>query len=95
MRKSRTSTSSASSACRRLIPRRPNEAKICLRKDLANLSSLRLIVDSCTPKVRAISAKANVVVDLDLSYVASSDATTDRPKQAAGVAGFVLGKVPG
>jgi eukaryotic-like serine/threonine-protein kinase len=45
--------------------------------------------------VRAIAAKANVVVDLDLSYVASDGATTDRPKQAAGVAGFVLGKVPG
>ena len=45
--------------------------------------------------VRAIAAKANVVIDLDLSYVASSTSTTDRPQQAAGIANFILGKVPG
>src|SRR5579863_1049629 len=55
--RSRTSTSIASSACRRLIPRRPKAAKICLRNNLASLSTLRLMVDSCTPRVRAISAK--------------------------------------
>jgi len=45
--------------------------------------------------VRAIAAKANVVIDLDLSYVASSTSTTDRPQQAAAIANFILGKVPG
>jgi hypothetical protein len=45
--------------------------------------------------VRAIAAKANVVIDLDLSYVASGSSTTDRPKQAAGIANFILGKIPG
>ena len=45
--------------------------------------------------VRAIAAKANVVIDLDLSYVASSTSTTDRPQQAAAIADFILRKVPG
>jgi hypothetical protein len=45
--------------------------------------------------VRAVAAKANVVIDLDLSYVASGNSTTDRPKQAAGIANFILGKIPG
>jgi hypothetical protein len=45
--------------------------------------------------VRALAAKANIVIDLDLSYVESGTSTTDRPKQAAGIAGFILGKVPG
>jgi eukaryotic-like serine/threonine-protein kinase len=45
--------------------------------------------------VRALAAKANVVIDLDLSYVGSDKSTTDRPKQAAGVANFILGKIPG
>ena len=45
--------------------------------------------------VRAIAAKANIVIDLDLSYIASDSATTDRPKQAAGIADFILRKVPG
>ncbi len=47
--------------------------------------------------VRALAAKDNVVVDLDLSYAASSgtDTTTDRPKQAVAVANYILGKVPG
>ncbi|MGO9158037.1 sensor domain-containing protein [Mycobacterium sp.] len=49
--------------------------------------------------VRAIAAKANVVIDLDLSYVASSGSTTDRPQQASqqagAIANFILGKVPG
>ena len=31
-------------------------ARIFLRKDLASLSTLRLMVDSCTPSMRAISA---------------------------------------
>ena len=45
--------------------------------------------------VRALAAKANVVIDLDLSYVASGNATTDRPQQAAAIANFILGKIPG
>ena len=49
--------------------------------------------------VRAIAAKANVVIDLDLSYVASSTSTTDRPQQASqqvsAIANFILGKLPG
>jgi hypothetical protein len=45
--------------------------------------------------VRAIAAKANVVIDLDLSYVASNTSTTDRPQQASAIAKFMLGKVPG
>lgn len=45
--------------------------------------------------VRALAAKANVVIDLNLSYVASSGSTTDRPQQAAAVANYILQKVPG
>jgi hypothetical protein len=45
--------------------------------------------------VRAIAAKANVVIDLDLSYVESATSTTDRPQQAAAIANFILRKVPG
>ena len=45
--------------------------------------------------VRAIGAKANVVIDLDLSYVESPTSTTDRPQQAAAIANFILRKVPG
>ena len=45
--------------------------------------------------VRAVAAKANVVIDLNLSYVASSGSTTDRPQQAAALANFILQKVPG
>ena len=45
--------------------------------------------------VRAIAARANVVIDLDLSYVASSTSTTDRPQQSAAIANFILRKVPG
>jgi hypothetical protein len=45
--------------------------------------------------VRAVAAKANVVIDLNLSYVASSGSTTDRPQQAAALANFVLQKIPG
>jgi hypothetical protein len=47
--------------------------------------------------VRALAAKDNIVVDLDLSYAASSgeNAATDRPKQAVAIANYILGKVPG
>lgn len=45
--------------------------------------------------VRAMAAKANVVIDLDLSYVASGNSTTDRPQQAAAIANFILRKIPG
>ena len=45
--------------------------------------------------VRAIAAKANVVIDLDLTYLAPANSTTDRPQQAAAIANFILGKVPG
>jgi eukaryotic-like serine/threonine-protein kinase len=45
--------------------------------------------------VRAIAAKANVVIDLDLTYVAPGNSTTDRPQQAAAVANYILQKVPG
>ncbi len=45
--------------------------------------------------VRAVAAKANVVIDLNLSYVASSGSTTDRPQQAAALANFILQEVPG
>jgi eukaryotic-like serine/threonine-protein kinase len=45
--------------------------------------------------VRAIAAKANVVIDLDLTYVAPGNSTTDRPQQAAAVANYILRKVPG
>jgi hypothetical protein len=45
--------------------------------------------------VRALAAKANIVIDLNLSYVASSGSTTDRPQQAAAVANCMLQKVPG
>jgi hypothetical protein len=55
--KSRTSTSRASSACRRLMPRRPKAVRICFRKALASLSTFRQMLDSCTPSIRAISAR--------------------------------------
>jgi eukaryotic-like serine/threonine-protein kinase len=45
--------------------------------------------------VRAMAAKANVVIDLDLSYVASGNSTTDRSQQAVGIANYILGKIPG
>jgi eukaryotic-like serine/threonine-protein kinase len=45
--------------------------------------------------VRAIAAKANIVIDLDLTYVAPGNSTTDRPQQAAAVANYILQKVPG
>src|SRR5579871_6429718 len=55
--KSLTSTSIASCACRRLTPRLMSAAKMLFLKDLASLSSFRLMVDSCTPSVFAICAK--------------------------------------
>jgi hypothetical protein len=45
--------------------------------------------------VRAVAAKDNVVIDLDLSCVASGAATTDRCQQAAAVANYILQKIPG
>jgi hypothetical protein len=45
--------------------------------------------------VRAIAAKANVVIDLNLSCVASRTSTADRCQQAAAVANYILQKVPG
>ena len=45
--------------------------------------------------VRAIAAKANVVIDLDLSCVASGASTADRCQHAAAVANYILQKVPG
>lgn len=45
--------------------------------------------------VRAIAAKANVVIDLELTSVARGAATTDRAQQAAGIANFILRKIPG
>jgi len=44
--------------------------------------------------VRAIAAKANVFVDLYLSFSGKTD--SERPRQAAvGIANYVLGKIPG
>jgi eukaryotic-like serine/threonine-protein kinase len=44
--------------------------------------------------VRAIAGKANVVIDLYLSYSGKSD--SDRPRQSAvSIANYVLGKIPG
>ncbi len=47
--------------------------------------------------VRALAAKDNIVVDLDVSYAASSgtNTNTDRPEQAVAVANYILGKIPG
>jgi eukaryotic-like serine/threonine-protein kinase len=44
--------------------------------------------------VRAIAAKANVVIDVSLSYAATGT-STDRLKPAVGIANYVLGKIPG
>ena len=44
--------------------------------------------------VRAIAAKANVVVDVNLSYAATGT-TTDRSKPAVAIANYILGKIPG
>jgi hypothetical protein len=44
--------------------------------------------------VRAMVGKANVVVDINLSYSASA-APADRAKQAVAIADYVLGKIPG
>ncbi|MGA7049922.1 MAG: sensor domain-containing protein [Mycobacterium sp.] len=44
--------------------------------------------------VRAIAAKANVFIDLYLSYSGKADG--ERPRQAAvGIANYILGKIPG
>jgi eukaryotic-like serine/threonine-protein kinase len=44
--------------------------------------------------VRAIAAKANVFIDLYLSYSGKND--NERPRQAAvGIANYILGKIPG
>ena len=44
--------------------------------------------------VRAIAAKANVFIDLYLSYSGKND--SERPRQAAvGIANYILGKIPG
>ena len=44
--------------------------------------------------VRAIAAKANVFIDLYLSFSGKTD--SERPRQAAvGIANYVLGKIPG
>jgi hypothetical protein len=44
--------------------------------------------------VRAIAAKANVFIDLYLSYSGKNDG--ERPRQAAlGIANYILGKIPG
>jgi eukaryotic-like serine/threonine-protein kinase len=61
------------------------------------ITSMDVATPGLVPRhsVRAIAAKANVVIDLDLTYVASGSSTTDRPKQAAGIANFILGKIPG
>lgn len=45
--------------------------------------------------VRAMAAKANVVVDMNLSYVASDTSTTDHPRQAVAIVNYMLGKIPG
>jgi len=44
--------------------------------------------------VRAMAAKANVIADINLSNSASG-APADRAKQAAGIANYILGKIPG
>jgi hypothetical protein len=47
--------------------------------------------------VRAMAAKANVIIDLNVSYSASA-APTDRAKQAqqiTAIANYILGKIPG
>jgi hypothetical protein len=45
--------------------------------------------------VRALAAKTNVVIDLDLSYSVSGTAATDRTKPAVAIANYILGKIPG
>ncbi|OBA80330.1 nuclease PIN [Mycobacterium sp. 1164966.3] len=44
--------------------------------------------------IRAIAAKANVVLDVTLSFAATGT-TTERSKPAVGIANYVLGKIPG
>jgi hypothetical protein len=45
--------------------------------------------------VRAIAAKDNVVIDLNLSCVGSGTPTTDHCQQAPAVANYILQKIPG
>jgi eukaryotic-like serine/threonine-protein kinase len=45
--------------------------------------------------VRAIAAKSNVVVDVNLSYPAAGTTNTDRSKPAVAIANHILGKIPG
>jgi eukaryotic-like serine/threonine-protein kinase len=45
--------------------------------------------------VRALAAKSNVIIDLDLSYSASGTVATDRSKPAVAIANYILGKIPG
>ena len=71
---------------------------IGLPTDAGNgITTMDVATEGLVPRhsVRAVAAKANVVIDLDLSYVASSTSTTDRPQQAAAIANFILRKVPG
>lgn len=44
--------------------------------------------------VRALAAKSNIIIDLDLTYAASGT-VTDRAKPAVGIANYILGKIPG
>lgn len=59
------------------------------------ISTLDLVPEGLQIRsVRAIAAKANVVIDLCVSYSGTTD--TDRPRQAAvGIANYMLDKIPG
>jgi hypothetical protein len=59
------------------------------------ITTMELETKGLRKAVRVLAAKDNVIVDLDLSYAASSAKNTDRPKQAVAVANYVLGKIPG
>jgi eukaryotic-like serine/threonine-protein kinase len=66
----------------------------------SGITTMEVATKGLVPRhfVRAVAAKANIVIDLNLTYVsgaASSGSSTDRPQQAAALANFVLQKVPG
>ena len=61
------------------------------------ITTMEVVTKGLRRAVRALAAKDNIVIDLDLSYAASSgtNTTTDRPKQAVAIANYILGKIPG
>lgn len=59
------------------------------------ITTIEVVTKGLRRSVRALAAKNNVVVDLNLSYAAAAAAGTDRADPAVGLANYILGKIPG